>query len=72
MATSVEGLFEQIGPEGVVQTECSFDFQGHQRSIRMVPLDRKRICLHFLYLDHVLSHIVLELWQKYKISENEI
>ena len=33
-------LFEQIGPEGVVQTGNSFGSQGRPRSLRMVLFDR--------------------------------
>ena len=42
-------LFEQIRPEGVVQTRSSFGSQGHPRSLRMVPLDIRRNFLHFLF-----------------------
>ena len=67
-------LFEQIRPEGVVQTGSSFGSQGHPRSLRMVPLDRIQNCLqptHSFPGTTCPSRIVLELWQKNEISENE-
>jgi len=39
-------LFEQI--EGLVQTGSSFGTQGHPRSLRMVPFDRRQNFLYFL------------------------
>ena len=41
-------LFEQIGPEGLVQTGSSFCTQGHPGSLRMVPFDRRQNFLYFL------------------------
>ena len=41
-------LFEQIWPDGVVQTGNSFGSQGHPRSLRMVSFDKRQTCLHFL------------------------
>ena len=40
-------LFEQIGPKGVVQTRSSFGCQGHPKSLRMVPFDRRQNVLYF-------------------------
>jgi len=42
-------LFEQIGPEGLVQTGSSFCTQGHPPSLRMVPFDRRQNFLYFLF-----------------------
>ena len=42
-------LFEQIGPQGVVQTGSSFGSQVYPRSLRMVPSDRRQNFLHFLF-----------------------
>jgi len=42
-------LFEQIGPQGVVQTGSSFGSEGYPRSLRMVPSDRRQNFLHFLF-----------------------
>jgi len=40
-------LFEQIGPEGPVQTGSSFGSRGHPRSPWMVPFDRRQNFLCF-------------------------
>ena len=42
-------LFEQIGPERLVQTGNSFGSQGHPKSLRMVPFDRRQNFLYFLF-----------------------
>ena len=42
-------IFEQIGPQGVAQTGSNVGTQGHPRSLRMVPSDRRQNFLHFLF-----------------------
>jgi len=65
-------VFEQIGPEAVVQTGSSFGSQNHPKSLRMVPLDRRQNFLHILFPRTMcLSRIVLELQRKNEISENK-
>jgi len=46
-------LFERIGAAGVLKTGSGLGSQGHQRSLRMVPLDRRQNFLPFLSTDHV-------------------
>ena len=64
-------LFEQIGLEGLVQTRSSFGTQGHPRSLRKVPFDRKQNFLYFLPTElYAYLVIVLELWYENEIAEN--
>jgi len=46
-------LFEQIGPEGLVQTGSSFCTQGHPRSLRMCHSTEDKISYIFFSRDHM-------------------
>jgi len=65
-------LYEQIGPE-VVQTGSSCGNQGHPRSLKSVPFDRRQNFLYFLFRNHIcISRVILELGlrRKNEIAQN--